>query len=175
MLCSGSDQLISGSGGYLVCRHCVVSAVYHCFIVLFLFDILGNYEQVPYTADGVQQEDVVLGDMLDGSNMSYPPNYMQGYPSGDVNYFIPDFSELYDVASEEDIHNWQNEWRVKVAKGEPTSVIQEWFENIKSVQLPHIVGYRSCIHEHSMVKSHRDNLPAMGTLVGCDEYGACSK
>ena len=114
-------------------------------------------------------------------NMTYQPGMKGGtmreeMENIDVNYYVPDFTELESFASDKDMHFWLNEWRNMVSNNAPIEKIEEWFENIKRLHGPHIIGNRSCIGQLTLYTAKRQRLPVMGEIVSCGgNTEECSK
>ena len=88
-------------------------------------------------------------------------------PTSEEEYYMPDFDSLYEFATTDQIYKWVSKWRHLRVQNEPNEVIQEWFENLKRLHGPRVLGHRRCTRTHEAVLAGWSTLPHAGTAPGC--------
>ncbi len=97
-------------------------------------------------------------------NVSYeaepePEEYEQDF---DADFYIPNFNSLYDFASEKQIIGWLRKWRQMIQVNEPDHVVKEWFENLRKIHGPHVIGVEECTMRLDLFRAVWRNLPRSG-------------
>ena len=77
--------------------------------------------------------------------------------------------ELYDLGTDDEVHEWLNHWRVMLRNNEPPEVIVDWFLTIKKQKSPHVIGNMSCTEEIFYHYAVEGTLPVARTFQDkCD-------
>ncbi len=91
-------------------------------------------------------------------------------PMFDVDYYVPDFKSLYDFAGEKEILDWMKKWRQMRYVDEPDHVVKEWFQNLRKIHGPHVIGYEECTMKFHLYDSEWDSLPRFGKVLKEGDY-----
>ena len=102
-------------------------------------------------------------------NTSAPPNTT---PPPEDNYYAPDFNELTDYVDKDSFRMLINEWRQKVIDEKPIREIKAWWDHVKRLHGPRIVGHEECIKSFPLFFA--DNFSS-GGFDGTIEGDNCFK
>ncbi len=95
-----------------------------------------------------------------------------GNPNDDVDYYIPDVESLYEFGDPQQIRLWLNEWREMRMADQPDDTVRSWFQNLRRLHGPRIIGYEQCTQDYeNLLIMEPTNLPFMGTLYDCGMSG----
>ena len=101
-----------------------------------------------------------------GASNSSEPASNRPTPPPEPSYYEPDFNEMTDYVDKDSFRMLLNEWREQLLGGKSNQQIKAWWENVKRLHGPRIVGHEECVNAFPLFMADNFSAGYDGTIQG---------